>query len=446
MQAIHPLSSAIRHRDPPTGQAVDSTRTYRIGFWLIAGAFALAMAFSAAPAPIYPLYENRDRFGPFTVTLVFAVYAVGVVLSLFLGGHVSDWLGRRRMLLTTFAVLVTAAVVFLAWPELPGLFIARFLTGLGIGIISPTATAHLHELDIGHRPDSGHNRSAVVSSIANVGGLGVGPLITGVLAQYAPAPLRVPYVAFAALLTLSALAVAFTPETVAIPPERPRYRPQRISAGCGEPAAYIAAAAGAVTACAVFSLFASLAPGFMAGTLHHPARGLAGIVVFFVFATAALAQALSGRIAPRTCLSLGIIFQAAGLITLAISLRSPNLVTFLGGGALAVGGGGLLFKAAVSTVAALAPRSRRGEALAGLYFIAYLGLIIPTLGMGILTQHLGAPAAILWFAGVLLVVLAVIAALGHSSVSRRSRLDRPRPAAGPRRVPAGGGREEEGRR
>jgi MFS family permease len=98
MQAIHPLSSAIRHRDPPTGTAVDGSRTYRIGFWFIAGAFALAMAFSAAPAPIYPLYETRDRFGPFTVTLVFAAYAVGVVLSLFLAGHVSDWLGRRRML------------------------------------------------------------------------------------------------------------------------------------------------------------------------------------------------------------------------------------------------------------------------------------------------------------------------------------------------------------
>jgi MFS family permease len=68
------------------------------------------------------------------------------------------------MLLTAFAVLVTAAVVFLAWPQLPGLFIARFLTGLGIGIISPTATAHLHELNTGRRPDSGHSRSAVVSS------------------------------------------------------------------------------------------------------------------------------------------------------------------------------------------------------------------------------------------------------------------------------------------
>jgi MFS family permease len=440
MPAIHPLSSAIRHRDPPTGAAADGSRTYRTGFWFTAGAFALAMAFSAAPAPIYPLYETRDRFGPFTVTLVFAAYAVGVVLSLFLAGHVSDWLGRRRMLLTAFAVLVTAAVVFLAWPARPGLFIARFLTGLGIGITSPTATAHLHELNIGHRQDSGHSRSAVVSSIANVGGLGVGPLITGILAQYAPAPLRVPYVAFAALLTLSSLAVALTPETVTIPPERPRYRPQRMSAGYGEPAAYIAASAasaGAVTACAVFSLFASLAPGLMAGTLHHPARSLAGVVVFFVFATAALAQALSGRISPRACLSLGIIFQAAGLMTLAISLRSPNLITFLGGGALAVGGGGLLFKAAVTTVAALAPQSRRGEALAGLYLIAYLGLIIPTLGMGILTQHLGAPTAILWFAGVLLLVLAAIAALGRSSVSRRLQLDRPRPATGPRQVRAG---------
>jgi MFS family permease len=186
MPATHPPSSAIRHRHPPAATAADGSRTYRTGFWLIAGAFAPAMAFSAAPAPIYTRYETRDRFGPFTVTLVFAAYAVGVVLSLLLAGHVSDWLGRRRMLLTAFAVLVTAAAVFLAWPELPGLFIARFLTGLGIGIISPAATAHLHELNTGHRPDSGHSRSAVVSSIANVGGLGVGPLITGILHSTRP--------------------------------------------------------------------------------------------------------------------------------------------------------------------------------------------------------------------------------------------------------------------
>jgi hypothetical protein len=411
MSPVPSISAATNHKGLPAGQAAGTSRVYGAGFWCVAAAFALAMAFSAAPAPLYPLYETRDGFGAFTVTIVFTVYAVGVVLSLLLAGHVSDWLGRRLILISTFATLVTAAIVFLAWPELPGLFVARFLTGLGVGMISPTATAHLQELNSAHRPGAGHSRPAIVSSAANVGGLGLGPLITGALAQYAPAPLRVPYIAFALLLVLSALAVAFAPETVEIPPVRPRYRPQRISAGQGGAAAYTAAAAGAVSACAVFSLFASLAPGFMAGTLHHPAKVLAGTVVFSVFAIAALAQALSGRMPPRLCFGLGSITQAAGLVALAVSLRSASLGAFLAGGALAVGGGGLLFKAAVSTIAALAPPNARGEALAGLYFIAYLGLIIPTLGMGVLTQYLGAARAIVWFAGALLIVLAVSAVL-----------------------------------
>ena len=289
MSSIHSITPATNRMVPPAPTA-STPRVYRAGFWCVAAAFALAMAFSAAPAPLYSLYETRDGFGAFTVTIVFTVYAVGVVLSLLLAGHVSDWLGRRRILISTFAVLTAAAIVFLAWPDLPGLFVARFLTGLGVGMISPTATAHLQELHSAHHPGSAHGRSAIVSSAANVGGLGLGPLITGALAQYTPAPLRIPYIAFAVLLTLSAIAVAFVPETVAIPPARPRYRPQRISVGQGGAAAYIAAAAGAVTACAVFSLFASLAPGFMAGTLHHPAKVLAGIVVFSVFATAALAR------------------------------------------------------------------------------------------------------------------------------------------------------------
>lgn len=414
MSSIHSIMPATNRMVPPPAPTASTPRVYRAGFWCLAAAFALAMAFSAAPAPLYSLYETRDGFGAFTVTIVFTVYAVGVVLSLLLAGHVSDWLGRRRILISTFAILTAAAIVFLAWPDLPGLFVARFLTGLGVGMISPTATAHLQELHGAHHPGSAHGRSAIVSSAANVGGLGLGPLITGALAQYAPAPLRIPYIAFAVLLTLSAIAVAFVPETVAIPPARPRYRPQRISVGQGGTAAYIAAAAGAVTACAVFSLFASLAPGFMAGTLHHPAKVLAGVVVFSVFAAAALAQTVSGRMPQRMCFGLGILTQATGLVVLAVSLRTASLPEFLAGAALAVGGGGLLFKSAVSMIAALAPRDSRGEALAGLYFIAYLGLIIPTLGMGILTQYLGAPRAILWFAGALLIVLAASAVLQAS--------------------------------
>ena len=119
---------------------------HRAGFWLVAYAFTVTMAFSAVPTPLYVLYQARDGFGSFTLTLIFAAYAVGVALALLLAGHLSDWAGRRRMLAVAIAVNVVSGVLFLTWPTVPGLLVARFVSGVSIGLLTATATAHLTEL------------------------------------------------------------------------------------------------------------------------------------------------------------------------------------------------------------------------------------------------------------------------------------------------------------
>ena len=381
-----------------------------VSFWLIAAVFAVSMAFSTVPTPLYPIYQARDGFTSFTVTVVFAVYALGVVISLLLAGHISDWTGRRRVLLAALGLEALAAVLFLAWPALAGLIVARFVTGLGVGMITATATAYLLELHAAHRPYAGRGRFELVSAAANLGGLGAGTLVAGALAEFVSAPLRTPYVVFLILLALSAAAVVAAPETVTVPPTRPRYRPQRIRVTAANRLAYTTAALGAFSAFAVFGLFTSLAPTFVAGTLHHPGRLLAGMVVFVVFAAAAGSQAASGRLTTTRRFTGGLAAEAAGLVVLATGMTLPSLALFLAGGAIAGAGAGLLFKSAVGTVAASAAPEVRGEALAGLFLIAYLGLIGPALGLGIATRHLTATTAMLWFTGLLLTLLGVTAA------------------------------------
>jgi MFS family permease len=391
-----------------------STR-YGVGFWLIAAVFLVSMAFSTVPTPLYPIYQQQDGFSSFTVTIIFAVYAVGVVTSLLLAGHVSDWVGRKRVLFPALAVQALAAVLFLAWPALPGLIIARFLTGLGVGMITATATAFLLELHAAHRPDAGRGRFELVSAAANLGGLGTGTLIAGALAQFVTAPLRTPYVVFLVLLALSAAAVAAVPETVVAPDVRPRYRPQRIRVARGDRIGYAVATASAFTAFAVFGLFTSLAPSFVAGALHHPGRLLAGSIVFLVFGTAAVTQAASGRLTGRQRFTAGLTAQAGGLLVLATGMHLASLPLFLIGGAVAGAGAGVLFKSAVGAVAAMAPAHERGEALAGLFLIGYLGLIGPALGLGIATRYLPATTAMLWFSGFLLAMLAGIALVDRAN-------------------------------
>jgi len=378
------------------------------GFWLIAAVFAVSMAFSTVPTPLYPIYQQQDGFTSFTVTVIFAVYAVGVVTSLLLAGHISDWVGRKRVLLPALALEAVAGVLFLVWPALPGLLVARFITGLGVGMITATATAYLLELHSAHRPAAGRGRFELVSAAANLGGLGTGTLIAGALAQFISAPLVTPYVVFLVLLVLSAVAVAAVPETVRRPAEPPRYRPQRIRVAAGNRTGYVVATAGAFSAFAVFGLFTSLAPGFVAVTLHHPGRLLAGIIVFLVFGAAAGTQAASGRLTGRQRFTAGLVAEAAGLIVLAVGMHAASLPLFLIGGAVAGGGAGVLFKSAVGAVAGMAEPAVRGEALAGLFLIGYLGLIGPALGLGVATRYLPATEAMLWFTGLLLALLAAI--------------------------------------
>ncbi|WP_328459711.1 MFS transporter [Actinoplanes sp. NBC_00393] len=391
-----------------------STARLHAGFWAIALAFLTAMAFSTVPTPLYPLYMARDGFSTFTVTVVFAVYAAGVVISLLLAGHVSDRIGRKRVLLPALGLELIAAVLFLTSTALPVLLVARFLTGLGVGMITATATAHLQELHAAHRPGASRHRFEVVSTAANSGGLGLGTLAAGLIAQLGYAPLRTPYAVFFILLVISILAVALTPETVPPQAEKYRYRPQRIGVP-GDRRTYLAAATGAVASFAVFGVFTSLAPAFVAGTLHHPSRLLAGAVVFAVFGSAAVAQSVTGGLSAAARTTLGLLVQGGGILILVLGMHTASLTLFLLGGIAAGAGAGVLFKAALGSVAASAAPSERGAALAGLFLIAYLGLGLPAIGLGIASQIVAAVTVMTWFAAVLVLLLAVVALLsfGH---------------------------------
>ena len=388
-----------------------SVRRPGTGFWLIALAFVTAMAFSTVPTPLYPLYQARLGFSTFMVTIVFAGYAVGVLASLLLAGHVSDWLGRKKVLISALVLELVAAALFLTEPSLPVLIAARVITGLGVGMITATATAHLHELHSAHRPDASPQRFEIVSTAANIGGLGIGPLVAGILAQYVDAPLRLPYLIFGALLLISIAAVALSPETVQV--RFVAYRPQRISTDHGDPAGYLAATAAGFASFAVFGLFTSLTPVFVGATLHHPSRALAGLIVFAVFGAAAAAQTLTSRLDARVRRTIGLLAQAAGVAVLAIGMYTTSLAAYLLGGIAAGIGAGVLFKSAIAAVAAMAGPGRRGEALAGLFLISYLGLALPAVGLGIATRYTTATTAMTWFTGVLLALLATVVVLGR---------------------------------
>lgn len=374
------------------------------GFWVIAAAFLAVMAFSTLPTPLYALYQQRDGFPTWVVTVIFAAYAVGVIASLFLIGHISDWAGRRRMVLVAIVLEIVAAVLFVFWNDVSGLLVARVISGVGVGALTASATAHLSELRSVARPDEGPRLSGTVSTAVNTGGLALGPLIAGALAQFLPQPLLLPYVVFLVILAIAAVAVALVPETVERAEERPAYRPQRVSLPAGSRSAFSAAAIAAFAGFAVFGLFTSLAPSVLAGTLHETSRLMAGVVPFSVFAASAVSQIVLARATARTQLVLALALLVAGLAGLAIGVLTAGLVVFVISGVLAGAGVGLLFRSAIGVAASLAAPDRRGEVLAAIFLIAYIGLAVPVLLVGV--------ALIFWpLVPVLVVFVIVVGAL-----------------------------------
>lgn len=385
-------------------------RRHGRGFWAVTFAFAAIMSLSTVPSPLYAIYIARDGLSPFTITLVYAAYAVGVVGSLFLAGHISDWHGRRRVLLPALATAILSALVFLAWTDLWALFLARILNGIAIGAVTATATAYLAELHARHRPGASTARAQLVATTANLGGIGIGPLIAGALAQWVGAPLDVPYAVALAALATGFAAVALSPETKDRPVPRPRYRAQRVAVPHAARGRFFAAALGAFLAFSTLGLFTGLASTILAGSLHETSHLLAGASIFIAFAAGVLAQVGTGGWSLRRTLVGGMTLIAAGLAVLVLSvwLPTPSLTLFLLGGALAGAGAGALFKGTLTTVVALATDDGRAEALAGLFLAGYLGLSVPVIGVGLALQVTNTKDALLGFA--LLVVLAVAAA------------------------------------
>lgn len=371
---------------------------HNAGFWVTAYVYLVTMAFSTVPAPLYLLYQERDGFNTLMITVIFAGYAIGAIVSLFLLGHVSDWIGRRRILLAAIGLNIVSAVVFVLGSGLWELIVARVMSGVAVGMVTGTATAYLTELQGVARPGASRTRVDLVASAAPMIGLGSGALIAGWLAAYVAQPLIVPYYLFIGLLVVAFIGVCLAPETVKRVTDYTTYRVRRIVLPAQARGRYLAATGTALASFAMLAVFSSVSPVFMAGTLGHPSRALAGTVTFLVYMAGALTPLLLLRFRLRRLLVAGFTLMLGGLLLLIAGVWLANFGLFLVAGVIVGAGCGILFKGCVSTVIELADPKHRSETLAGLFLTAYVGLSIPIVALGATALYVSMKVALLVFA------------------------------------------------
>jgi MFS family permease len=366
-------------------------------------AFAAAMLGTTLPTPLYSLYTRRFGFTELIITVIFATYAAGVIAALLLFGRMSDVVGRRPVLLLGLAMSALSAVVFLLAQGLAPLLVGRLLSGLSAGIFTGTATATLVDLA---GPEA-RGRATLVAAVANIGGLGCGPLLAGLLAQLAPLPLRLSFWVDLGLLVPAIVGVLLMPEPVR--PQAPRkLRLQALSVPRETRAAFIPAALAGFAGFAVMGLSTAVSPAFLGQVLSVRSDIVVGAVVFGVFAASVLGQLLLGVVPHRLAMAGGCAGLIAGMALLAAGLASSSLALLVTGATVAGAGQGLSFRAALAAVNAASPEDQRAEVASSFFVVAYLAISIPVIGEGVLAQAASLRTAGIVFAAVVAVLAAVV--------------------------------------
>jgi hypothetical protein len=367
-------------------------RRHGAAFWAVAFGFLVVMAFATLPSPLYGLYRTRDDLSTLTVTVVYAVFACGAIGTLLCEPVVVARIGRRGAMLGGVATMMVAAAVIAVWKALPGLLVGRVLSGVSVGFAAGTAVTYLIELRLRDDPNASVVRARTIGTSVNIGALGVGPLVAGVLAEWTSRPLTLPYVLFIGFGALALVGLAAAPET-----GTPSAHAKATLAVAGIPGT---AAGATIAAFSATGLFAGLSGSFLATTFDRPSHALAGATLFLVFSSGVVSQLATGKLRASRVLALGVTSMLAGLAMLVTSARlsTPSLVLFLVGGALIGAGAGLVFKGTTGIVLEAATAEERVAMTSTLIITALFGLSIPVIGAGVaLSERVSAANTVLGF-------------------------------------------------
>ncbi|ANI41433.1 MFS transporter [Mycolicibacterium vaccae] len=393
--------------------SASATPTRRRDFALLTYVLAAIMLGATLPTPMYDLYGQQLHFSVLTTTVIFAVYAGGVLGALLLFGRWSDVVGRRPMLLAAALLAIGSSVVFLAADSVTALLVGRVLSGLSVGIATGTATAAILE----SAPPRWRTRAAAVATLANLGALGLGPMVAGALIQFAPAPLHTAFVVHIVLMTIAVPAIAMTGETA----ERGgRLSIQRLSLPPQTRSVFAVAATAAFAGFAVNAMFTSVAPTFVTTLMGVQSHAVAGVVAGLTVLTAGVVQPAAVRVAPSRAIAIGSAVLIVAMVMLLAAVKFSSLWGLVVAAIVAGMGQGLSFGRGLAAVAERTPPDRRAEVSSSYFLVAYIALSLPIVAMGAAARSWGLQAAGEVFA----IVIGVLALICFVAIVIQERRDR----------------------
>ena len=362
------------------------------------------LAASSVPSPLYALYRASWGFSALTLTVVFGSYALAMLLALLVFGALSDYRGRREVVLGAIVLEIVSVMLFWNADSVGWLLAARILQGVATGIATSALGAGLVDL---HR-----ERGALVNSVAPMVGLGVGGLGASLLVQFAPAPTQLVFELLLAAFALQLVAAFFLPETAQRRPGALRSLRPSIDIPQQARSTMLRVLPVNTAQWALGGFYFSLGPTLAAGVVGNSAPLVGGGLIALLSFSSAAAIALVRSVAPRKATAAGAAGLAAGvLLTLAgIEWAWPSAALV---GTLVAGAGfGAAFSGSLRSLVPLAQPHERAGLVAGFFVASYLAFSVPPIVAGLVTSKFGLEATAVGY-GLAAAGLALIALLAN---------------------------------
>lgn len=383
---------------------MSSSHSNRASLWFLAITLLSFLAASTAPTPLYHLYQEQLQFSAATLTLVFAVYALSLLLALLTVGSLSDHLGRKPVIFTAVLLNIVAMLLFIQADSVGWLICARVLQGFATGMATAVLSATLLDTD--------RQQGPLINSVAPLIGMALGGMGCGLLAEFAPAPLHLTYWLLLVLFVMQALYVWRLPETVSRQPGAwASLRPTLHVPVQARSTLWRVLPLNTAT-WALGGFYASLAPSLVRIATGSTSNLIGGATVAVLTLTGASMIFILRNWPAGRALQLGAGSLATGVALILLGAHGASLPLFFLGTLVAGCGFGAGFLGALRSVVPLALPHERAGLMSAYYVLSYLAFCLPSLLAGNLARTFGLVATTEGY-GVVLILLALGAWLAH---------------------------------
>ena len=395
-------------------------------FWTVAVLLVLMLAASGVPSPLYRVYAEEFGFGSGVITVVFAVYAFALLVSLLVVGALSDHVGRRPVLAAALVLEAVSMVLFLAADGVGWLLVARVVQGLATGAMTGAFGAALLDLQAPARP-----LGPLVNSAAPGFGLSLGAVGAGLAVEFLPAPTTWVFGVLTALCLVAAVGVwVFLPESSPrLPGAAASLRPS-VHVPASQRRAFVVVLPCLVATWALGGLYASLGPSLVAGVFGQQDHVVGSLLILALNGTGLVGSLSMRGVAPARAMVLGALVFAAGVAGTVAALATGSLTAFFVAAVVSGFGFGTAFLGAMATVTAGVAPGQRAALLSAVFTASYLAFSVPAIAAGIAAGHIGLERTAQVY-GVVVIVLALVAVAGLALHARRPATSPPAPSADP---------------